>query len=125
MGLLHCSTCYDCSKNHSRNPRIHDTLIPEPPMFRPEFPPQEQNLESFFSKSEDRVETVVKCLPQYDPATNCNSDSTPFRYWKIRDYAYSYRTSRTTPSMNPSMAVAIGRLEDDTEEKEQCDDANN
>lgn len=92
-------------KQNKMNQMLRDTLIPEPPMFRPEFPPQEPESGVVFlkedGKSEDRVESAVECLPQYDPASNSNhsSDSTPFRYWKIRDYAYSYRSSRTTPSI--------------------------
>lgn len=90
-------------KQNKMNQMLKDTLIPEPPMFRPEFPPQEPELGVVFlnddGKSADRVESAVKCLPQYDPADNHISDSTPFRYWKIRDYAYSYRSSLTTPSM--------------------------
>ncbi|XP_023764778.1 fatty acid amide hydrolase [Lactuca sativa] len=92
-------------KQNKMNQMLRDTLIPEPPMFRPEFPPQEPESGVVFlkedGKSEDRVESAVECLPQYDPASNSNhsSDSTPFRYWKIRDYAYSYRSSLTTPSI--------------------------
>ncbi|KAL4588583.1 hypothetical protein LXL04_001475 [Taraxacum kok-saghyz] len=89
-------------KQNKMNQILRDTLIPEPPMFRPEFPPQEPESGVVFlkedGKSEERVESAVKCLPQYDPASNHNSASTPFRYWKIRDYAYSYRSSLTTPS---------------------------
>ncbi|GJU71897.1 ribonuclease H-like domain-containing protein, partial [Tanacetum coccineum] len=65
---------------------LNDNVIPEPPMFMPEFPPQG----CFFSvdgKSEERVESAVRWLPHYDPASNHSSDSTPFRYWKIRDFA--------------------------------------
>lgn len=55
-------------------------------------------------KPEDRVELALNCLPQYDPASCWNGDSTPsFRYWKIRDYAYAYRSKRATPSMVCSM----------------------
>lgn len=51
-------------------------------------------------KPEDRVEVALKCLPKYDPATCLNGDSSPsFRYWKIRDYAYAYRSKIATPSM--------------------------
>ena len=54
-------------------------------------------------KPEDRVELALNCLPQYDPSC-WNGDSTPsFRYWKIRDYAYAYRSKRATPSMVSSM----------------------
>ncbi|PHT41705.1 Fatty acid amide hydrolase [Capsicum baccatum] len=80
------------------------TVIPEGPMFKPEFPPQEPehavvSLEEDV-KPEDRVELALKCLPEYDPASNWCGDSTAsFRYWKIRDYAYAYRSKFTTPSM--------------------------
>lgn len=51
-------------------------------------------------KPEDRVEVAFKCLPNYDPATSFNGDaSLSFRYWKIRDYAYAYRSKIATPSM--------------------------
>lgn len=90
-------------KQNKMNEMLRDTLIPEPPMFRPEFPPQEPESGVVFlkvdGKSEERVESAVRCLPQYDAASNHNSDATPFRYWKIRDYAYSYRSNLTTPSM--------------------------
>ncbi|GKC13375.1 fatty acid amide hydrolase-like protein [Tanacetum coccineum] len=69
------------------NQMLRDTVIPEPPMFRPEFPPQEPESGVVFlkedGKSEERVESAVRCLPHYDPASNHSSDSTPFRYWKI------------------------------------------
>ncbi|XP_016539352.2 fatty acid amide hydrolase isoform X3 [Capsicum annuum] len=86
------------------------TVIPEGPMFKPEFPPQDTfltvepehavvSLEEDV-KPEDRVELALKCLPEYDPASNWCGDSTAsFRYWKIRDYAYAYRSKFTTPSM--------------------------
>ncbi|KAJ0700560.1 putative fatty acid amide hydrolase [Helianthus annuus] len=81
---------------------LRETVIPEPPMFRPEFPPQEPEPGVVFlkedGKSEDRVDSAIRCLPQYDPDSNHGSDSSPFRYWKIRDYAYSYRQRLTTPS---------------------------
>ncbi|XP_071685928.1 fatty acid amide hydrolase-like [Rutidosis leptorrhynchoides] len=90
-------------KQNKMNEMLRDTVIPEPPMFRPEFPPQEPESGVVFlkedEKSEDRVEIATGCLPQYDPANNLGSDSTTFRYWKIRDYAYSYRSKITTPSM--------------------------
>lgn len=48
----------------------------------------------------ERVELALKCLPDYDPANNWNSDTyASFRYWKIRDYAYAYRSKLTTPSI--------------------------
>ncbi|KAI3752965.1 hypothetical protein L2E82_25008 [Cichorium intybus] len=79
---------------------LRETVIPEPPMFRPEFPPQEQepgvvSLEED-RRSEDRVDSAIKCLPHYDPPSDF---TTSFRYWKIRDYAYLYRSKITTPSI--------------------------
>ena len=51
-------------------------------------------------KSEDRVESALKCLPRYDLASRWNGEPTPsFQYWKIRDYAYAYRSGLVTPSM--------------------------
>lgn len=46
----------------------------------------------------ERLETALKCLPQYDPSRSFHGDPTSsFRYWKIRDYAYAYRSKLTTP----------------------------
>ncbi|XP_031096931.1 fatty acid amide hydrolase-like [Ipomoea triloba] len=80
------------------------TVIPEPPMFKPEFPPQEPepcvSLLEEDGKPQDRVDIALKCLPYYDPASNWSSHLTaPFRYWKIRDYAHAYRLKLTTPSV--------------------------
>ncbi|CAA2996991.1 fatty acid amide hydrolase-like, partial [Olea europaea subsp. europaea] len=83
---------------------LKNTVIPESPMFKPEFPPQEPEtgvvlLEEGGNPIE-RVELALKCLPDYDPANNWNSDTyASFRYWKIRDYAYAYRSKLTTPSI--------------------------
>lgn len=53
-------------------------------------------------KPEERLDLALKCLPHYDPSSSWNSGSGepfPFRYWKIRDYGYAYRSKFTTPSM--------------------------
>ncbi|CAN4107863.1 unnamed protein product [Withania somnifera] len=95
--------------NHLKNENKIDemlkyTVIPEAPMFKPEFPPQEPepavvSMEED-AKPEDRVELALKCLPEYYPSSNWSGDTTAsFRYWKIRDYAYAYRSKFTTPSM--------------------------
>ncbi|OIT26725.1 PREDICTED: fatty acid amide hydrolase-like [Nicotiana attenuata] len=92
-------------KNENKiNEMLRYTVIPEIPMFKPEFPPQEPELEVVDleedGKPEERVELALKCLPEYDPSSNWSGDSTAsFRYWKIRDYAYAYRSKFTTPSM--------------------------
>ncbi|PWA74669.1 glutamyl-tRNA(Gln) amidotransferase subunit A [Artemisia annua] len=90
-------------KQNKMNEMLRNTVIPEPPMFKPEYPPQEQeagvvDLEEE-GKPEDRVESALRCLPHHDPAGRWNSKSTSFRYWKIRDYAYAYRSGLTTPAM--------------------------
>lgn len=49
-------------------------------------------------RPEDRVESSLKCLPHYDLAGRWNGDQAlPFQYWKIRDYAYAYRSRLVTP----------------------------
>lgn len=51
-------------------------------------------------KPAERVELALKSLPDYEPAKSFSADSSsPFRYWKIRDYAYAYRSKLTTPSI--------------------------
>ncbi|KAL2454948.1 Fatty acid amide hydrolase [Abeliophyllum distichum] len=83
---------------------LRNTVIPEPPMFKPEFPPQESETGVVpldeDGKPEERVALALKCLPDYDPSTNWSADSSAsFRYWKIRDYAHAYRSKLTTPSI--------------------------
>ncbi|KAG9132560.1 hypothetical protein Leryth_008470, partial [Lithospermum erythrorhizon] len=95
--------------NHLKNENkmteiLKNTVIPEPPMFRPEFPPQEPEA-AVLPLEEDgnpanRVQVALKCLPDYDPASCWDADlSENFRYWRIRDYAYAYRSKLTTPSI--------------------------
>ncbi|CAI9781811.1 unnamed protein product [Fraxinus pennsylvanica] len=83
---------------------LKNTVIPEAPMFKPEFPPQEPEtgvvLLEEGGKPIERVELALKCLPDYDPANNWSSDTcASFCYWKIRDYAHAYRSKLTTPSI--------------------------
>ncbi|MBA0573109.1 hypothetical protein Golob_000401 [Gossypium lobatum] len=104
---------------------LQNTEIPEAPMFKPEFPPQDFNLTNHLydikpdaepsvvivdeeRKPEDRVELALKCLPHYDPASCWSGDSLPsFRYWKIRDYAYAYRSKLVTPSMVAEKIISV------------------
>lgn len=91
---------------------LRNTVIPEPPMFKPEFPPQEPEPGVVFlnedGKSEDRVESALKCLPHYDLASRWNGEPTPsFQYWKIRDYAYAYRSGLVTPSMVAERIIPV------------------
>ncbi|XP_052880664.1 fatty acid amide hydrolase isoform X3 [Gossypium arboreum] len=91
---------------------LQNTVIPEAPMFKPEFPPQDAEPSVVIvdeeRKPEDRVELALKCLPHYDPASCWSGDSLPsFRYWKIRDYAYAYRSKLVTPSMVAEKIISI------------------
>ncbi|KAL6517570.1 hypothetical protein OROMI_033271 [Orobanche minor] len=90
---------------------LRNTVIPEAPMFKPEFPPQEPETEVVLldeeGKPEARVELALSTLPDYDPAKSWSADSSPFRYWKIRDYAYGYRSKLTTPSIVAERFISI------------------
>lgn len=83
---------------------LQNTVYPETPMFKPEFPPQEPEKAVVVVEEagcpEDRVAVALRCLPEHDSASCWNGDLvTPFQYWKIRDFAYAYRAKLTTPSM--------------------------
>ncbi|KAA8545694.1 hypothetical protein F0562_020855 [Nyssa sinensis] len=103
---------YNLKKQNGMNEILRNTVIPEVPMFKPEFPPQEPEtgvvvLEED-GKPEDRVESALKCLPHYDPAACWSGDSTPsFRYWKIRDFAYAYRSRLATPSLVAERIISV------------------
>ncbi|PON93727.1 Amidase [Trema orientale] len=91
---------------------LQNTAIPEDPMFKPEFPPQEPEPAVVTldedGKPEDRVSLALECLPHYNPA-NCWSGDTnhPFRYWKIRDYAHAYRSGIATPSVVVEHVISV------------------
>ncbi|CAK8530371.1 unnamed protein product [Lathyrus sativus] len=90
---------------------LRNTVIPEEPMFKPEYPPQEKEpgvveLDED-GRPEDRVKSALNCLPHYDPAELWESSSAPFRYWKIRDYAHAYRFRKLTPSMVAERIISI------------------
>ncbi|RZC87174.1 hypothetical protein C5167_042104 [Papaver somniferum] len=90
-------------KQNKMDEMLRYTVIPERPMFKPEFPPQEPEHGVVVVGEDDepirRVEAALKCLPQYDPAYLSNADSSPYLYWKIRDYAHAYQAGLVTPSM--------------------------
>ncbi|GMI78719.1 fatty acid amide hydrolase [Hibiscus trionum] len=91
---------------------LQNTVIPERPMFKPEFPPQEAEPSVVIvdeeGKPTDRVKSALKCLPHYDPASCWSGDSLPsFRYWKIRDYAYAYGSKLVTPSMVAQQIISV------------------
>ncbi|CAK7330355.1 unnamed protein product [Dovyalis caffra] len=83
---------------------LQNTVIPEAPMYKPEYPPQETEpgvvIVDEDGKPEERVESALNCLPPYDAASCWNDDlASSFRYWKIRDYSHAYRSKIVTPSM--------------------------
>ncbi|KAG2704888.1 hypothetical protein I3760_05G027600 [Carya illinoinensis] len=91
---------------------FRNTVIPETPMFKPEFPPQEpeHGVVTFDEdgKPEDRVESALKCLPDYDlPGSWNGNQDPPFKYWKIRDYAYAYWSGLATPSIVAERIIPI------------------
>ncbi|XP_061370840.1 fatty acid amide hydrolase-like, partial [Gastrolobium bilobum] len=98
-------------KENKFNELLRNTVIPEEPMFKPEYPPQEMEPGVIVldenGRPEDRVESALKCLPHYDPAGFWENSSVPFRYWKIRDYAYAYRSRKVTPSMVAERIISI------------------
>ncbi|KAJ6777370.1 TRANSAMIDASE [Salix koriyanagi] len=91
---------------------LQNTVIPEAPMYRPEYPPQESETGVVVvdedGKPEDRVELAMKCLPPYNAASSWNEDlASSFRYWKIRDYAHAYRSKFVTPSMVAEQIIPV------------------
>lgn len=50
-------------------------------------------------KPEERVSVALNCLPPYSAPSSWTLDvDAPFRYWKIRDYAYAYRSKLASPT---------------------------
>ncbi|KAJ6828792.1 fatty acid amide hydrolase [Iris pallida] len=80
---------------------LRHTVIPESPMYRPEYPPQEPEPGVVFVDEEKgpvfRVETALGCLTPYDPC-HWKHDGHPFLYWTIRDFAHAYHSKLATPS---------------------------
>lgn len=77
--------------------KLSQTIIPDAPMFTPQFPAQD--LEAAVKVIEEmsspatRVELALECL---SPSTEQRPD-VPFQYWRIRDYAHAYRNGSATP----------------------------
>ncbi|KAE9591820.1 putative hydrolase [Lupinus albus] len=98
-------------KDNQLDKMLRNTVIPEEPMFKPEYPPQEPEPAVIVldedGRPEDRVESALNCLPHYDPAEFWENSSSHFRYWKIRDYAYAYRSRNVTPSMVAERIISV------------------
>lgn len=99
-------------KHNNMTQMLQHTVIPERPMFYPEYPPQEPE-QGVVTLEEDRdpverVEEALQCLAPYDPSGRFTSpdEKNPFLYWKIRDFAYAYRSGITTPSAVAEYVIA-------------------
>jgi hypothetical protein len=83
---------------------LRDVVIPDTPMYLPEYPTQEAPEASVRHLDEgsnpvDRVATAVECLPAFvTKVPHIHDGSNPFLYWTIRDYAEAYSTGHTTPT---------------------------
>uniref|UniRef100_A0A1D1XPP9 Fatty acid amide hydrolase n=1 Tax=Anthurium amnicola TaxID=1678845 RepID=A0A1D1XPP9_9ARAE len=99
---------------------LENTVIPEPPMFRPEFPPQAPE-PGVVDVDEDkdpriRVESALECLPPYDPSQHWSQDNgSAFLYWTVRDYAHAYRSNLATPTTVAERVISV--VEDFNEKK--------
>eukprot|EP00249_Psilotum_nudum_P018506 c26841_g1_i2 orf=298-2112(+) len=83
---------------------LSETVIPDAPMFIPEFPQQEIEPSvkciDEVSPPATRVSLALDCLPQFTVIPRMQERlDLPFQYWRIRDYAHAYRTGLTTPSV--------------------------
>ncbi|XP_066346397.1 fatty acid amide hydrolase [Miscanthus floridulus] len=90
---------------------LQQTVIPERPMYYPEFPPQDPEPEVVLVDEDrdpvERVHEALQCLPQYDPSIRWTiEENPPFLYWKIRDFAHAYRSGITTPSAVAEYVIA-------------------
>ncbi|KAK9286383.1 hypothetical protein L1049_014778 [Liquidambar formosana] len=102
--LIGSLVLYFLKKQNKFDEMLRNIVIPEQPLFEPEFPPQDPESGVIVveedGKPEVRDESALKCLLPYDPASFLTCDLTgSFRYWKIRDYAHAYRSRFATPSM--------------------------
>ncbi|PKA57882.1 Fatty acid amide hydrolase [Apostasia shenzhenica] len=90
---------------------LRNTVIPEKPMFRPEFPLQEKEPAVVVLDDDGepavRVETALGCLGSYDSSQRFSEDSSKFLYWTIRDFAHAYRSKLTTPSAVAEHIISI------------------
>ncbi|KAG6551002.1 hypothetical protein Mapa_007235 [Marchantia paleacea] len=82
---------------------LNSTVIPDPPMFLPEFPVEAKKDERLVVEVSEscpaasRVGMAFQCLPLYEAQTDDRSNY-PYLYWTIRDYAEAYKSGRVTPS---------------------------
>ncbi|XP_031482795.1 fatty acid amide hydrolase isoform X2 [Nymphaea colorata] len=91
---------------------LHDTVIPEKPMFKPEFPSQDPETGVGVLDQEAvpsaRVQSVLEYLVPY--GTTCQStngaQNMPL-YWTIRDYAHAYRSGSVTPSIVAERVILV------------------
>ncbi|KAG2570246.1 fatty acid amide hydrolase-like [Panicum virgatum] len=89
---------------------LQQTVIPERPMYYPEYPPQDTEpgvvLVGEDRHPVERVHEALQYLP-YDPSVRwATEEKLPFLYWKIRDFAHAYSSGITTPSVVAEHVIA-------------------
>eukprot|EP00252_Welwitschia_mirabilis_P011975 TRINITY_DN2661_c0_g1_i10.p1 TRINITY_DN2661_c0_g1~~TRINITY_DN2661_c0_g1_i10.p1 ORF type:complete len:492 (+),score=76.64 TRINITY_DN2661_c0_g1_i10:411-1886(+) len=91
---------------------LENTIVPEKPMFFPEFPCQdtEQCVKYVENTTPPvlRVALATECLSSYDSLKRWGENlRNSFLYWTIRDYAHAYRSGLTTPSLVAESMISI------------------
>ncbi|BBN14983.1 amidase [Marchantia polymorpha subsp. ruderalis] len=114
---------------------LEEAIIPDAPMFYPEYTAQEitepgvKEIDEESLKSVSRVQSALECLPSPAGSLQMKLKSEyPFVYWTIRDYAEAFASGHVTPSevaerfisaidkcekSNPPMAFLISFKPDD------------
>lgn len=88
---------------------LRETIIPDTPMYQPEYPinqAPEAAVKHFSEESDptERVACALECLPA--TASPFQNKSLPFLYWKVRDYVEAYTTGRVTPTQVAERIIA-------------------
>ncbi|KAF3772946.1 Fatty acid amide hydrolase [Nymphaea thermarum] len=91
---------------------LHDTVIPEKPMFKPEFPSQDPETGVSVLDQEAvpsaRVQSVLEYLVPYGTTSqSTNGAQNMPLYWTIRDYAHAYRSGSVTPSIVAERVILV------------------
>lgn len=55
---------------------------------------------------EERVSIALNCLPPYAAPSSWTRDAdAPFCYWRIRDFAYAYRSKLASPTVVSDLKI--------------------
>ncbi|XP_078430639.1 fatty acid amide hydrolase-like [Wolffia australiana] len=91
---------------------LEETVIPEKPMFQPEFPKLEPEHDVISTEEDEdplaRVRLATACLPPHKPRRELSAQpGSPFLYWTIRDYAHAYQSNLTTPTIIAERIISV------------------